>query len=207
MSMIGSVPNVLIISPSKGIKTIQDFVAYGKANPGKLNFASLGVGSAVHMSAERFRVSAGYDAVHIPFKGGAEALAEVIAGRVDYYFCPIATALPHIREGKLLALAVSSKARAPQLPDVPTTLEAGFPDSDYTLWVGILGPSGTPKEVTEKLNGEMKKALAAPALREKLDKIGVQTMPMSPDEFGGADQGRDQDLWRLRRQKSGIKVN
>ncbi|HWV54054.1 tripartite tricarboxylate transporter substrate-binding protein, partial [Pseudorhodoplanes sp.] len=102
MSMIGSVPNVLIISPSKGIKTIQDFVAYGKANPGKLNFASLGVGSAVHMSAERFRVSAGYDAVHIPFKGGAEALAEVIAGRVDYYFCPLATALPHIKEGKLL---------------------------------------------------------------------------------------------------------
>ncbi|MGE3992635.1 Bug family tripartite tricarboxylate transporter substrate binding protein [Pseudorhodoplanes sp.] len=184
MSMIGSVPNVLIISPSKGIKTVQDFVAFGKANPGKLNFASVGIGSAVHLSAERFRVSAGYDAVHIPFKGGAEALAEVIAGRVDYYFCPIATALPHIREGKLLALAVSSKTRAAQLPDVPTTLEAGFPDSDYTLWVGILGPSGTPEAVTEKLNGEMKKALAAPALREKLDRIGVQTMPMSPDEFG-----------------------
>jgi len=184
MSMIGSVPNVLIISPSKGIKTIQDFVAYGKANPGKLNFASLGVGSAVHMSAERFRVSAGYDAVHIPFKGGAEALAEVIAGRVDYYFCPLATALPHIKEGKLLALAVSSRTRAPQLPDVPTTLEAGFADSDYTLWVGILGPVGTPKAVTDKLNSEMKKALEAPALREKLDKIGVQTMPMSPDEFG-----------------------
>lgn len=184
MSMIGSVPNVLIISPSRGLKTLADFVAYGRANPGKLNFASLGVGSAVHMSAERFRVSAGYDAVHIPFKGGAEALAEVIAGRVDYYFCPIATALPHIREGKLLALAVSSKTRAAQLPDVPTTLEAGFPDSDYTLWVGILGPAGTPKAVTEKLNAEMKKALEAPALRDKLDRIGVQSMPMSPEEFG-----------------------
>jgi tripartite-type tricarboxylate transporter receptor subunit TctC len=184
MSMIGSVPNVLIISPDKGIKTIQDFVAYGKANPGKLNFASVGVGSAVHLSAERFRASAGYDAVHIPFKGGAEALAEVIAGRVDYYFCPIATALPHIKSGKLLALAVSSKTRTPLLPDVPTTLEAGFPDSDYTLWVGILGPAGTPKEVTAKLNAEMKKALEAPALREKLEKIGVQTTPMAPEEFG-----------------------
>jgi tripartite-type tricarboxylate transporter receptor subunit TctC len=183
MSMMASAPNVLIISPQKGIKTIQEFVAFGKANPGKLNFASVGIGSAVHMSAERFRAAAGYDAVHIPFKGGAEALAEVLTGRVDYYFCPIATALPHIREGKLLALAVSSKARAPQLPDVPTTLEAGYPNSDYTLWIGILGPVGTPKAVTEKLNAEMKKALENPALREKLDKIGVQPMPMSPDDF------------------------
>jgi tripartite-type tricarboxylate transporter receptor subunit TctC len=184
MSMIGSVPNVLIISPEKGIKTVKDFVAYGKANPGKLNFASVGIGSAVHMSAERFRVSAGYEAVHIPFKGGAEALSEVIAGRVDYYFCPIATALPHIRAGKLLALAVSSKTRAPQLPDVPTTLEAGFPDSDYTLWVGILGPVGTPKPAIDKLNADMKKALASPSLKEKLDKIGVQSTPMAPEEFG-----------------------
>jgi tripartite-type tricarboxylate transporter receptor subunit TctC len=184
MSMIGSVPNVLIISPEKGIKTIKDFVAYGKANPGKLNFASVGIGSAVHMSAERFRVAAGYEAVHIPFKGGADALKEVIAGRVDYYFCPIATALPHIKAGRLLALAVSSKTRAAQLPDVPTTLEAGFPDSDYTLWVGVLGPVGTPKPVIEKLNDEMKKALAAPALKEKLENIGVQSTPMAPEEFG-----------------------
>jgi tripartite-type tricarboxylate transporter receptor subunit TctC len=183
LSMMASAPNVLIISPSKGIKTIQEFVAYGKANPGKLNFATVGVGSAVHMSAERFRVAAGYEAVHIPFKGGAEALGEVLTGRVDYYFCPIATALPHIKEGKLLALAVSSKTRAPQLPDVPTTLEAGFPNSDYTLWIGILGPVGTPKAVTDKLNAEMKRALAAPALKEKLDRIGVQPMPMSPEEF------------------------
>jgi tripartite-type tricarboxylate transporter receptor subunit TctC len=206
MSMIGSVPNVLIISPEKGIKTIQDFVAYGKANPGKLNFASLGVGSAVHMSAERFRASAGYDAVHIPFKGGAEALSEVIAGRVDYYFCPIATALPHIKAGKLLALAVSSKERAPLLPEVPTTLEAGFADSDYTLWVGILGPVGTPKDVTEKLNTEMKKALETPALREKLDKIGVQTMPMSPEAFGGLINTEIKTYGDFVK-KSGIKVN
>ena len=185
MAMIGSVPNVLIISPEKGIKTIQDFVAFGKANPGKLNFATLGVGSAVHMSAERFRVAAGYEAVHIPFKGGAEALSEVIAGRVDYYFCPISTALPHIQAGRLLALAVSSKTRAAQLPNVPTTLESGFPDSDYTLWVGVLGPVGTPKPAIEKLNAEMKKAFETPALKEKLEKIGVQAMPMSAEQFGG----------------------
>src|SRR5207244_13037046 len=106
------------------------FVAAAKAKPGSFNFASVGIGSAVHLSAERFRISAGYEAVHIPFKGGSEALTEVIAGRVEYYFCPIATALPHIRDGRLLGLAVSSPQRASALPEVPATLEAGFPDSD-----------------------------------------------------------------------------
>lgn len=206
MAMIGSVPNVLIISPEKGLKTIEDFVAFGKANPGKLNFASLGVGSAVHMSAERFRVAAGYDAVHIPFKGGAEALSEVIAGRVDYYFCPIATALPHIQSGRVLALAVSSKTRAAQLPNVPTTLEAGFPDSDYTLWVGILGPVGTPKPAIEKLNSEMKKAFETPALKEKLEKIGVQATPMSADEFGGLIKSEFKTYGDFVR-KTGLKAN
>ena len=152
---MGSVPNVLIISPSKGIKTLREFVAKAKAKPGSFNFASVGVGSAVHLSAERFRVSAGYEAVHIPFKGGPEALTEVIAGRVDYYFCPIATALPHIKDGRLLALAVSSPTRAASLPDVPTTLEAGYPDSDYTLWVGLFAPAGTAPTIVQRLHSEM----------------------------------------------------
>ena len=117
VAAIGNVPNVLIIAPSKGIKTVQEFVAAAKAKPGSFNFGSVGIGSAVHLSAERFRLSAGYEAVHIPFKGGAEALTEVIAGRVDYYFCPIATALPHIRDGRLLGLAVSSPTRASTMPD------------------------------------------------------------------------------------------
>ena len=105
----------------------------------------------MHLSAERFRLSAGYEAVHIPFKGGAEALTEIIAGRVDYYFCPIATALPHIRDGRLLGLAVSSPKRASALPDVPTTLEAGYPDSDYTFWMGVFAPAKTPPEIVAKL--------------------------------------------------------
>ena len=108
---IGSVPNIMIIAPSRGFKTVKDYVAWAKGNPDKANFATLGIGSAVHLSAERFRVSAGYDAVHIPFKGGAEALTEIIAGRVDYYFCPIATALPHVRDGKLMALADRKSTR------------------------------------------------------------------------------------------------
>jgi tripartite-type tricarboxylate transporter receptor subunit TctC len=186
---IGSVPNVLIVAPSKGLKTLKEFVDAAKAKPGSFNFASVGVGSAVHLSAERFRIAAGYEAVHIPFKGGAEALTEVIAGRVDYYFCPIATALPHIREGKLLALAVSSPQRASALPEVPTTLEAGFPDSDYTFWIGMFAPAKTPQEIADKLNAGMAKAAADPAVREKLATLGVEAMPMSPAQFDAHVKG------------------
>ena len=186
---IGSVPNVLIIAPSKGIKTLKEFVDTAKAKPGTFNFASVGVGSAVHLSAERFRIAAGYEAVHIPFKGGAEALTEVIAGRVEYYFCPIATALPHIRDGRLLGLAVSSPKRASALPEVPTTLEAGYADSDYTFWIGVFAPAKTPKEIVEKLNREMAAAVASPAVREKLSILGVEAMPMSPAEFDSHVKG------------------
>jgi tripartite-type tricarboxylate transporter receptor subunit TctC len=177
------VPNVLIVSPEKGLRTLPEFVAAAKAKPGAFNFASVGIGSAVHLSAERFRISAGYEAQHIPFKGGAEALTEVIAGRVEYYFCPIATALPHIRDGKLLGLAVSSPKRASALPDVPTTLEAGFADSDYTFWIGVFAPARTPQDIVDKLNREMAAAVAAPAVREKLGVLGVEPMPMTPAEF------------------------
>ena len=186
---IGSVPNVLIVSPDKGLKTLPEFVAAAKAKPGAFNFASVGVGSAVHLSAERFRISAGYEAQHIPFKGGAEALTEVIAGRVEYYFCPIATALPHIRDGKLLGLAVSSPKRASALPDVPTTLEAGYADSDYTFWIGVFAPAKTPQDIVDRLNREMAAAVAAPAVREKLGVLGVELMPMTPSEFDAHVKG------------------
>jgi len=119
---LGSSPNVLVVSPSKGFKTAQDLVAAAKARPGSFNFASAGVGSATHLSAERFRMAAGFDATHIPFRGGAEALTEVLSGRAEFYFCPLGTALPQVREGKLMALAVSGPKRAALLPDVPSVL-------------------------------------------------------------------------------------
>ena len=203
---IGSVPNVLIIAPSKGIRTLKDFVDTAKAKPGTFNFASVGVGSAVHLSAERFRIAAGYEAVHIPFKGGAEALTEVIAGRVEYYFCPIATALPHIRDGRLLGLAVSSPKRASALPDVPTTLEAGFADSDYTFWIGAFAPAKTPREIVEKLNRELAAAVASPAVREKLATLGVEAMPMSPAEFDGYVKG-ELSRYALFARAAGLKPN
>jgi tripartite-type tricarboxylate transporter receptor subunit TctC len=180
---IGNAPNVLIISPSKGIKTLKEFVERAKAKPGSFNFATVGPGSAVHLTAERFRVAAGYEAVHVPFKGGAEALTEVIAGRVDYYFCPIATALPHIKDGRLLALAVSGAKRAALLPDVPTTIEAGYPDSDYTFWIGTFAPPGTPSDIVQRLNREMQAASKVPSVAERLAGLGVEPMPLSPSEF------------------------
>jgi tripartite-type tricarboxylate transporter receptor subunit TctC len=180
---IGSVPNVMIMSPSKGFRTVQDYVAASKAKPNSATYASLGVGSAVQMSAERFRLSAGFDAIMVPFKGGAEGITEVMAGRVDFYFCPIATALPQVKEGRLLGLAVSSPQRAAALPEIPTTLESGYPDSDYTFWMGIFMPAKTPPEIVAKFHDEMKKALDAPAVKEKLATLGVEPMPVTPAQF------------------------
>jgi tripartite-type tricarboxylate transporter receptor subunit TctC len=179
----GAVPNVLIISPSKGIKTIQELVAGGKAKPGTLNYASVGVGSGTHFSVEKFKLSSGLDAQHIPYKGGPEALTDVIAGRVDFYFCPINTALPHIREGRLIALVTSATARSPELPDVPTTAEAGYKDADFPVWIGLMAPAKTSRSIVEKLHAETVKAIRLPATQERLMKTGVAQMILTPAEF------------------------
>ena len=180
---IGSVPNVMIMAPSKGFKTVKDYVAAAKVDLKMSNYAVLGVGSAVHLSVERFRVSAGFESVMIPFKGGAEGLTEVIAGCVDFYFCPISTAIPHIKEGRLLGLAISSPARASPLPDILTTLGSGYPDPDYTFCMGIFMPAKTPPEIVAKMNQGMAKALALPSVKERLAKLGVEPMPMTAQQF------------------------
>src|SRR5215467_7048026 len=130
---LGLLPNVLVMAPSKGIRSVKQLVATAKAKPGSMNSASVGVGSATHLNAERFRLGAGIDTVNIPFKGSAEALTEIVTGRVDFYFCPVNAVLPLLKDGKLVALAVGSSKRSQALPDLPTTLEAGVPDSDYNL--------------------------------------------------------------------------
>jgi tripartite-type tricarboxylate transporter receptor subunit TctC len=180
---IGSLPTVLVTSPAKGLRTIQDFISAARAKPGSLNYTSTGVGSATHFSAERFRVSAGIDAVHVPTKGGPEALAEVISGRADFYFCPIATALPFIRDGKLLALVLNGTTRAAELPDVPTTEEAGLKDADYIFWIALFAPAKTPRAIVERLHDEATKAMETPSVRTKLAAFGVASMPMSASEF------------------------
>ena len=180
---IGITPSVLVVSPTKGIGTAQALVAAAKARPGALNFSSVGIGTATHLSAERFVSSAGIDVMHVPFKGGAEAMFEVIAGRVDFFFGPVALVLPHIREGKLRALAVNGTMRSATLPDVPTLREAGYPDAEYPIWFGLFAPARTPGSIIEKLNHETLKVLQSPALREKLSGLGVDAMVMTPQEF------------------------
>ncbi len=149
-----TLPNVLVIAPEKNIKTVQELVAAARAKPGAMTYASAGAGSATHLNAQRFLLSAGVTAVHIPFKGGPEALREVITGRVDFYFAPLLIALPFIQAGQVRALAVSNATRVAALPDVPTTTEAGFPNSDYNFWVAMFVPSKTPREIVDKLYQE-----------------------------------------------------
>jgi len=180
---LGVSPSVLVVSPGKGFKTVGDLVAAAKAKPGGLNFSSVGIGTATHLSAERFRFSAGVEAVHVPFKGGAEAMLEVMTGRVDYFFGPVGLVLPHIRDGKLAALVVNGAKRSAALPDVPTTLEAGFADAEYPIWFGLFVPIKTPRDVVDKLYRESVKALQAPRVREKLAALGVDPMDMTPNAF------------------------
>jgi tripartite-type tricarboxylate transporter receptor subunit TctC len=179
----GSVANVLIISPSKGFKTIQEMVAAAKDKPGTFNYASVGVGSGTHLSVEKFALAAGFKAVHVPFRGGPEALTEVLAGRVDFYFCPINTALPHIREGKLTALVTSHTARLPEVPDVPTTAEAGYPNADFPIWIGLLAPVKTPRAVVDRLNAEIAKAVKTPVVADRMVKTGILPLILTPEQF------------------------
>lgn len=182
VAAFGRMPTALIMAPSKGFKTVQDFVAAAKTAPSKFTYASAGVGSTTHLTAERFRLSAGFEAIHVPFRGGGFR-PEVSSGRVDFAFSPIAVAVPDIRDGRLMALAVSGLQRSSALPDVPTTREAGYPNSDYALWVGLFAPVKTPRPIVERLHSETVKALQDPGLRQRLVALDVEPMPYSPEQF------------------------
>ncbi|HWP26772.1 MAG TPA: tripartite tricarboxylate transporter substrate binding protein [Xanthobacteraceae bacterium] len=180
---LGISPNVLVIAPAKGIKSVREFVAMAKAKPGALNFSSVGVGTATHMSAERFLSSAGIKAVHVPFKGGAEAMSEVMAGRIDFFFGPVGLVLPHVQAGKLIALAVNGTQRAAALPDVPTTGEAGYVNAEYPIWFGLFVHAKTPRAIVDRLYRETLNALQYGGVRDKLGAMGVDPMMMKPAEF------------------------
>jgi len=180
---ISSTPNVLVIAPSKNIKSVAELVAAAKANAAGLNFASAGQGSATHLNAEKFKLAAGINATNIPFKGSAEAVNEVLAGRVDYYFSPIAPVIGQIKAGALVPLAVGSSRRASALPDVPTTAEAGVPGSEFNFWIGMMVPAKTPREIVNRLNAEVLKALALPEVKERFQQLGADAWTMSPEQF------------------------
>ena len=177
------VPNVMVVSPNKGYKSVKDVIAAAKDKPGQLNYASAGLGSATHMSAEKFKLATGIDAVHVPYKGSPEAITETMTGRIDYFFAPLVSALPMIKAGKLVPLAVSTVKRSSQLPDVPTLAEAGIAKSEYLFWIGMLVSAKTPRDIVNKLNQSTLKALQDNEVKERLAGLGAEAMPMSPEQF------------------------
>ena len=168
LTPLGNVPLVLVVSPSKGMKTLKELIDKAKAKPGEINYGAAGIGTPPHLAMERFRLAAGFEGQLVPFKGAPEALTETMTGRIDMYFAPITPALPLIRAGKVLALAVSSSKRASALPDVPTTIEAGVPDSDMDFWVGAFVPKKTPRDLVVRMQAEIAKAINEPVTKGKL---------------------------------------
>jgi tripartite-type tricarboxylate transporter receptor subunit TctC len=204
IAMIGVVPNVIVIAPSKGIRTAKELAE--KAKSGELTYASAGVGSATHWGAERFRLSAGFKGTHVPFRGGPAALTEVATGRVDWMTIGTGSGLPFIKDGRLVPLAVTTQKRSTALPDVPTTLELGFKDSDYTFWNGFLAPAKTPKPIIDRLNSEISKIVASADVRQKLDMQGVEPLPLSPSEFDALMRKEITDNLELAK-AAGLKFN
>jgi tripartite-type tricarboxylate transporter receptor subunit TctC len=180
---LGGQPNVLVVAPSSGYKTVADLIADAKRRPGVLNFGSAGIGSGTHINGEKFKLAAGIDVVHVPYKGTPEALTDTMTGRIAFFFSPVSAALPLVRDGKLTALAVSSAKRSSVLPAVPTVAESGLPGFDYNLWVGMFAPAGTPTDVVEKLNRDVNRVLREVDVRERMMSLGAEAMPMSAPEF------------------------
>ena len=181
--LVAGVPNVLVINPALPVNSVQELIAYGSANPGKLNFACSGNGTSIHLSAELFKTMTGVQMAHVPYKGSAPALLDLMGGQVQLMFDNLPSSLALIKAGKLKALAVTSSARAAALPDVPTIVESGLPGFEASSWFGLLAPAGTPKPVIAKLNGEIAKWLATPEAKEKLLAQGAIAAGGAPDDF------------------------
>ena len=182
VASLGVVPTVMVVNPGK-FKTLAEVVAAAKAKPGQLVAANAGIGSSTHMNLERFRLAAGVEFLNLPMKGPSEAMTEVITGRADLYFAPVFSILGHVKEGRLTPLAVGSAKRTALFPGLPTTVEAGYPNSEYNFWIGALVSSKTPRPIVERLNKEFNAALQQPDIKDRMAKLGVDPLNMSMDEF------------------------
>jgi tripartite-type tricarboxylate transporter receptor subunit TctC len=183
VSLLAVQPNIMVASPAKGWKTAADYVKAAKEQPGKLTYATAGTGSGTHMNAEKFKLAAGIDTVHVPYRGTPEALGDTMNGRTDIYFCPVIAALPMIKDGRVVALANGSPKRSSVLPDLATTEEQGFKDSGYNFWVGLFAPANTPPALINRINAEVKKALESPEVKERLQALGTDPAPTTPQEL------------------------
>lgn len=184
IGMIGATPNVLAVNASLPVKDIKEFIAYVKLNPGKVNYGSAGAGSLTHLTMELLKQETGAFMLHIPYRGIAPAINDVLGGQTQAMFPGLAAALPHLRSGRMRALAVTGKQRSPQIKDVPTMEEVGFKGFDAMQWYGCVGPAGMPEDIVRKLNETMITVLKMPELAEKLSSEAVEPWPMSPDQFG-----------------------
>jgi tripartite-type tricarboxylate transporter receptor subunit TctC len=185
ITLAGVTPNLLVANPTAPVNTVKELIAYARANPGKLNYASTGNGTSNHLSFELFKAMTQTSVTHVPYKGSAPAVTDLIAGQVQVMFDNTPNVLPHVRAGKLKALAVSSKARTALAPEVPSVDEAGVPGYDVTVWFGVLTVAGTPREVVQRLNAEMVRILTSAEVRERFAKIGVEVVAGSPEHFSG----------------------
>ena len=205
VTLVGIVPNVLMVHPSVPVKSVREFVAYAKLHPGKLNFTSPGSGTTQHLVGELFKLAAGIDMVHIPYKGGGQAQADVVGGQAQSLFNVVPSALPMIRADKLRAIAVTGKTRSEALPEVPTMIEAGYPSVTAVTWNGILAPTGTPREIVAKLNEAMVSVLRTPEMKEQLAKLGQEVAWSTPEEFA-AFLRDETEKWRKVIFATGIKA-
>ena len=184
IAMVGGTPNVLIVPPTLPVKTLAEFVHYAKANPGKLSYGSSGPGTLTHLAMEQLKLAADLDLVHVPYRGIGPAFTDILGGQTQAMFPGLAAALPHIKAGKVRALAVTGLKRHPLLPDVPTFEELGYKGFDGVQWYGIVGPANIPPAIVKRLNDEINRLLESPELRERLSSEALEPVPMSPDEFG-----------------------
>jgi tripartite-type tricarboxylate transporter receptor subunit TctC len=183
ITVLATSPNVLVVHPSVPAKNFRELIAYAKANPGKLNFSSPGEGSGAHLAGELLNIEAGIQATHIPYKGMAPAVTDLLGGQVQMMFAGISTVLPHIKSGKLLPIAIATSQRSPQLPEVPTVAESGLPGFDVTSWYGLVVPAGTRPEIVQKLYRDIAEALRGEDVRGKLAALGLDPMGNSPEAF------------------------
>ena len=185
ITLAGVTPNLLVANPGVPFNDVKGLIAYAKANPGKLNYASTGNGTSNHLSFELFKAMTGTQVTHVPYKGSAPAVTDLIAGQVQVMFDNTPNVLPHVKAGKLKALGVSSKARSQFAPDVPSVDEAGVPGYDVTVWFGVLTVAGTPPDIVKRLNTEMVKILTSPEVKERISKSGVDVVAGTPEHFSG----------------------
>jgi len=183
VSLVAMVPNIMVVNPSLPVKSVNEFIAYAKANPGKLSYGSPGLGSTAHMSVELFKTMTGTDMLHVPYKGSAGVMQDVIAGQIAVTIDNMPVYLPQVKAGKLRALAVSPAKRSPAVPDLPTIAEAGVPGYDATAWFGLVAPAGVPRPIVAKLAGETQRILRLPDVAERLSGLGAEPVGSSPEQF------------------------